>query len=61
MSDNTDYDEREQISKNDELKVSDIVEHLRVGKFSQHKYVDFFETESDKRYMVDMSDEKDYF
>ena len=31
MSDNKDSDEREQISKNDEVKVSDIVEDLKVG------------------------------
>ena len=44
MSDNIDFDEREQISKNDEVKVSDIVEDLKVGKLSSHKYVDNVET-----------------
>ena len=58
MSDNKDSDEREQISKNDEVKVSDIVEDLKVGKLSSHRYVDNVETESDKRNLVDMSDEK---
>ena len=31
MSDNMDYEEREQINKNDEVKVSDIVEYLKLG------------------------------
>ena len=48
MSDNMYFDEREQINKNDEVKVSDIVENLKVGKLSSHKYVDNVETESYK-------------
>ena len=59
MSDNKDSDEREQKSKNYEVKVSDIVEDLKVGKLILHKYVDNIETESDKINLVDMSDEKD--
>ena len=59
MSDNKDSDEREQTSKNDDVKVSDIVEDLKVGKLSSHKYVNNVEIESDKRNMVDMNDEKD--
>ena len=39
--------------------MSDIVEDLKVGKSSLHKYVDNVETEYDKRNLVDMSDEKD--
>ena len=34
-----------------------ILENLKVGKFSSHKYVDNVEIESDKINMVDMSDE----
>ena len=60
-SDNKYYDEKEQISKNHELKVSDVIEDLKVGKLSQHKYVDNVETESDKRNKVDMSDDKDSY
>ena len=60
MSDNKYSDEREQISKNDGVKVSDIVEDLKVGNFSSHKYVDNVDIEYDKRNLVDMSDEKDY-
>ena len=56
MSDNKDSDERENISKNDEKKVSDVIEDLKVGKLSSHKYVDNVETEYDKINMVDMSD-----
>ena len=59
MSDNVDSDERKQINKNDEVKVSDIAEELKLGKSSSHKYVDNVETESDKKNLVDMSDEKD--
>ena len=33
MSDNKDFDEREQISKNYEVKVSDVVEYLKVGNW----------------------------
>ena len=57
-SDNKDSDEREQISKNDEVKVSDVIEDLKLIKLSWHKYVDNVETEFDKRNQVDMSDEK---
>ena len=39
--------------------MSDIVEDLKMGKMSSHKYVDNVETESDKINLVDMSDEKD--
>ena len=60
MSDSKDSDEIEQIRKNDEVRVSDTVEDLKVRKFSQHKYVGNVETESDKINLVDMSDEKDY-
>ena len=60
MSDNKDSDEREQISKNIEVKVSDIVEDFKLGKLSSHKYVANVETESDKTNLMDMSDEKEY-
>ena len=39
--------------------MSDIIEDLKVGKFSSHKYVGNVETESDKTNLVDMIDEKD--
>ena len=38
--------------------MSDIVEDLKVGKLSSHKYVDNVETEYDKINIVDMIDEK---
>ena len=59
MSENKYSDERYQKSKNEEEMVSDIVEYLKVGKLSSHKYVDNVETESDKRNQVDMSDDKE--
>ena len=39
--------------------MSDIIEDLKVGKLSLHKYVDNIQTESDKINLVDMSDERD--
>ena len=59
VSDNKDCDEREQIIKNDEVKVSDIIGDLKVGKLSSHEYVDTVEIESDKRNLVDMSYDKE--
>ena len=57
MSDNKDTDEREHVSKNDEVNISDGIEDLKVVKLSSHKYVGNVETESDKRNQVDMSDD----
>ena len=37
MSDNKESDEREKISKNDEVKVSDFIEDLKLGKLSLQK------------------------
>ena len=59
MSDIKDSDEREQTSNNNEVKVYDIVEDLKVRKLSLHKYVDNVEIESDKINQVDISDDKD--
>ena len=59
MGENKDSDEGKQISKNDEVKVSDIIEYLKVGKLSLHIYVDNVETESDNRNLVYMSYYKD--
>ena len=59
ISDNMDSDKREQIDGNNEVKVSNIAEDLKLGKLSSHKYVDNVETESDKRNLMNMSDEKD--
>ena len=58
MSENKDSDEREQISKNNEETVSDVIEDLKVGKLSLHKHVDNIETESDERNLVDMRYDK---
>ena len=51
--------EREQISKNDEVKVSGVIEDLKVGKLSSHQYEDNVETKYDKRNQVDIIDYKD--
>ena len=56
---NKESNKREQISKNDEVNVSDGIEDLKVGKSSLHSYVDNVEIEYDKRNQVDMSDDKD--
>ena len=53
-------DEIEHISKNDEVKVSDIIEGLELVKLSLHKNLDNVEKESDKRNWVDMSDDMDF-
>ena len=59
MSDNKESDEREQISKKYEVRVSDVIEDFKLVKLSWHKYVDNVETESDKINQVDMRDDKD--
>ena len=40
MSDDKDSDERDQISKNDEVKMSNVIEDLKLGKLSSHKNLD---------------------
>ena len=60
MSDKKEYYEIGQISKNDEVKVYDVIEDLKMGKSSTHKYVTNAKTESDKRNQVDMIDDKEY-
>ena len=59
MSDNKDSYEREEIGNNYEVKVSDVIEELKVGKLSSHYYVDNVETEPDKINQVDIIDDKD--
>ena len=49
MSDNMGSEERDQINKNNEVKVSGIEEDLKVGKLNQHKYEVNAETESGKK------------
>ena len=60
MRGNMDSGEREQINKIDKVKVSDIVEYLKVGKLSSHKYQDNVTTEYDKTNVFNISDKKDY-
>ena len=50
-----------QISKKYEVKMSGIIEDLKLRKMSSHKYVDNVETKYNKRNLVDMSDDKDSF
>ena len=59
MSDENDSDERDQISKNDEVNVSDVIEDLKLGKLILNKNIDNVEKESDKRNRMDMSDNKE--
>ena len=40
--------------------MSDILEDFKVVKMGSHKYVDNVETESEKKNLVDISDENDY-
>ena len=44
LSDNKDCYEIDHISKNGKEQWSDVVENLKVRKFSSHKYVDNVET-----------------
>ena len=48
------------MSKNDEVKLSDVIEYMKLGNLSPHKNLDNVEKESDKINHVDMSDDKDY-
>ena len=59
MSDNKNYDERDQISKKEEEKVTDIIEVLKLGKLSSQKNIDNVEKEYDKRYRMDMIDDEE--
>ena len=60
MSDDKDSDERYQISKNNEEKVSDVIEVLKLGKLSTQKNIDNVQKESDENNWMDMSDDKKY-
>ena len=59
MVDNKYSVERGQISKNDEVKVSYIIEDLKVVKLSSHKYVNNVKTESDIISLMGMNYDKD--
>ena len=52
------FDARDQINKNDEEKVTEDIEVLKLGKFSLQKNIDNIEKEYDERDRMDMSDEK---
>ena len=43
MSDDKDSDERDQISKNDEEKVTEHIDVLKLGKLSSQKHIDNIE------------------
>ena len=58
MNDDKESDERDHISKNDEEKVTEDIEILKLGKLSSQKNKDNIEKESDERNWMDMSDEK---
>ena len=58
MSDDKEYDERYQISRNDEEKVTEDIEVLKLGKLSSNKNIDNIEKEYDERNRMDMSDYK---
>ena len=58
MSDDKESDERYQISRNDEEKVTEDIEVLKLGKLSSNKNIDNIEKEYDERNRMDMSDYK---
>ena len=59
MSDDKKSDEREQISKNDEEKVTEDIEVLKLGKLSSQKNIDNIEKYSNEGNQMDMSGDKD--
>ena len=58
MSDDKDSDEIDQIYKNDEERVTNDIEILKLGKFGSQKNMDNIEKESDERNWMDMIDDK---
>ena len=59
MSDDKEYDERDQINKNDEERVTDDIEVFKLVKLSLKKNNDNIEKESDKGNWMDMNDENE--
>ena len=57
MSDNKDSDERDHVSKNYEVIVSDVIEDLKLGKLRLHKNLENVDKDSNKRNQMNMSDE----
>ena len=49
MSDNKDSDERDHVSKNYEVIVSDVIEDLKLGKLRLHKNLENVDKDSNKR------------
>ena len=60
MRDDKDSDERYQIDKNDEERVTNDIEVLKLGKFGSQKNTDNVEKESDERNRMDVIDGKEY-
>ena len=58
MSDEKDSDERDQINKNDEERVTNDIEVLKLGKFGSQKNTDNVEKEYDWRSSMDMIHDK---
>ena len=59
MSDDKKSDERYQISKNDEEKVTEDIVVLKLGKLIQQKNIYNIEKYSDESNWMDMSNDKD--
>ena len=60
MSDDKKYDERYQISKNYEEKVTEDIEVLKLGELSPQKNMDNIEKYSDEIDRIDISDDEKY-
>ena len=54
------FDERDQISNNDEEKMTEDAEVLKLGKLSSQKNIDKIEKYSDDSNQMDMSDDNKY-
>ena len=64
MIDDKEYDERDQIGENDEDRLNDDIEVLKLGKLSSKRYIDNIDKWSDEINRIDMiynqeSDERD--
>ena len=61
MSDDKESDERDQIIINNEEKVSNVIEVLKLGKLSSQKIMDNPEKEYNEINRMEISDDKDCY
>ena len=59
ISDKKASDKRDQLCKNYEVKVSDVIQYLKLVKLSSHKNLDMVDKYSDEINPMNMSDDND--